>query len=104
MRRQTTETKTDIAFSLWLIFARSGTVRATRTAPNLDRGERAMALSIVLPKSLWSTPALRATIEVPEVSAPPPTVDIRAAADALKTVLGVDIDVRLVAHQEGVEI
>ena len=82
-----------VEYCFWLIFEEAGGVRITRGEPNLDRAERAVALTARLPRSLWSTPSLRATLTVEETPAPP--IDIRMVADQLRTALGGDIDVRV---------
>ena len=81
--------------SFWLIFDSSGGVRVTRGQPDLGRNERGMAMSVKLPFALFRVPSLQATmtIEAPEPIVPP--IDLTAAAEALKSALGVDIDVRI---------
>jgi hypothetical protein len=100
--RTSSISSTTIEFSYWLIFDDAGGVRMTRTEPSIDRRERAMKCSTKLPRSLWRTPTLTASIEV---AAPPNgshavKIDLGATADALRSVLGVDVDVRIVEPRQ----
>lgn len=93
MSRFSSVRRDHVEFAFWLVFAEDGSVRLTRGEPSLARNERAMSLSATLPRSLWRTPALRASITMPEGAAPDRiNIDIEAASEALKSVLGVDID------------
>jgi hypothetical protein len=102
MNRFTSESATQLQFDFWLIFDEAGLVRLVRGMPdNLGRYERAMAMSATLPKSLWSTPSLRATISFPEGSAPAEIkIDVAAISEAVKGALGVDVDVRVREPEE----
>ena len=71
-------------------------MKLTRTKPGTKRDERAMFLQITLPNSLWATPELRATITVDEMGQPL-RIDVAAASEALRSVLGVDVDVQVTA-------
>ena len=96
--RTTQRTQHHLIFEFWLVFSEDGSVRLTRTMPRLDRNERSMFMSSKLPKSLWITPSLRASIEVDQDQAPAEIkLDVAAASEALRAALGVDID--LVIHQ-----
>lgn len=86
-------------FDFWLTFDKGGPMKLTRSKPGTKRDERAMFLQITLPNSLWATPELKASITVGEMGEPL-QVDIDAASEALKAVLGVDVDVRVVASPE----
>ena len=87
--------------SLWLIVDRNGTVRMTRGEPDLNRNERAVAVTLKLPVSLWSTPRLTATLTVDNPAPGEATVDVQAANSALKEALGVDIDLIVRAPEHG---
>lgn len=85
----------EIEYSMWLVFDEDGGVRLTRAEPALGRNERGMAVNAKLPRSLWRTPQLSATIAIAGGEVPRPTIDISAAESALKSVLGVDIDLQI---------
>lgn len=92
-------TATHWQFDFWLVFDSNGRVRQTVREPDISRTERKMHVSATLPKSLWSSPSLRATINVTEDNHEPKfTVDLQAAGDALRQSLGVDIDMRVVPY------
>lgn len=85
------------AFDFWLVFNRNGSIRCTKREPDVTRDERKMFVKTALPKSLWSSPALRATIRVTDDDHEPKfNLDLTAAADALRQTLGVDVDMRIV--------
>lgn len=86
-----------LKFPMWLVFSSNGDVRVTRREPkSLGRDERALFLEATLPMSLWSTPVLRASLNVAEAE-PGATMklDITAASEALRVALGVDIDLQV---------
>jgi hypothetical protein len=85
------------AFDFWLVFSSSGRVRQTVREPDVSRDERKMFVHAALPKSLWHSPSLRATITVTDDNHEPKfELDLTAAGDALRSALGVDIDMRVV--------
>jgi hypothetical protein len=88
-------TTNQIEYSFWLIFDSSGGVRLSRAQPDIKRDERAMACIAKLPRSLFKTPELKATITIGDPSTTGFTIDAQAASDALKAAIGVDIDLRI---------
>lgn len=54
-----------------------------------------MAVSAVLPRALFETPSLKASIAVDGAPAADFELDVQAAADALRGALGVEIDLRV---------
>jgi hypothetical protein len=94
--RSSRVTSTHINYGFWLIFDNTGVVRLTRTEPGVSRDERSMFIQATLPRSLWRTPTLRATIGVKADPAGSYTAEIEAAADALRGALGVDIDLKVI--------
>lgn len=85
------------SFDFWLVFSSSGSIRQTKREPDVSRDERKMFVKALLPKSLWSSPALRATINVTDDNHEPKfELDLTAAGDALRGALGVDIDMKVV--------
>lgn len=84
-------------FAFWLVFDSNGKVRQTVREPDISRTERKMLVYADLPKSLWSSPELKATIRVTEDNREPEfEIDLAAAGAALRGALGVDIDMRVV--------
>lgn len=86
----------NLTFHFWLVFDSDGSMRMSRTEPSCSRTEHRMKLQATLPKSLWRTPSLSASIELSDPGAPPLNIDVTAAQEALRTALGVDVDVRVV--------
>lgn len=84
-----------IEYAFWLTFDATGGVRMTRNPPAVGRGERAMSLLTKLPKSLFTTPTLSASIVLSDEGVGQMTIDVEAANAALKQALGVDIDLRI---------
>lgn len=85
----------EIVFGFWLVFDRSGQIRLARTEPSLDRDERSMYCEVTLPRALWRTPQLRATISIADPGPESRKIDIAAAGDALRGALGCDVDFRI---------
>lgn len=81
--------------SFWLIFDAWGAVRLTRGQPDCNRGERAMSVTVNVPYALFNVPSLKATmtIDTPEPLIPP--IDLSAASEALKKVIGFDVDIKV---------
>ena len=75
-------------------------MRFSRSQPDIARGERGMACNATLPRSLFKTPELRASINIPDTGAPVLQIDTEAASEALKSAIGVDIDLRVVSGEE----
>lgn len=86
---------TEISYVFWLVFDAAGGMRFSRGEPPLKRGERAMSCSAVLPKALFQTPELKAKIAVNETIPPTLKIDVAAASEALKQVVGCDIELRV---------
>jgi hypothetical protein len=87
-----------IKFDFYLTFKANGSVRVTKGYPGqLSRDERAMRMNADIPRGLFTTPELRATIVVPEPQSEPIQIDIQAASAALRAVIGTDIDLRVVS-------
>jgi hypothetical protein len=85
-----------IEYGFWLTFDDKGGVKLTRGMPQVGRWERAVAMTAKLPKSLFSTPQLRAEISIPDYPANEPiTLNIEAAANAFKAAIGVDCDISI---------
>ncbi len=95
--RNSRVTKDTVEYGFWLVFEEAGSVRMTRTEPNLDRSERSMFVQATLPRSLWRTPSLRATIGVKPGPEGGFNVNLEIASEALRSALGVDIDLQVIA-------
>lgn len=101
MARNTYDRGKHFEFGLRLVFSHSGDVRMTRTPPSLAASERAMFLQANLPKALWHTPSLRATIDVkPDMNEPNIMLDLEAAADQMRSALGFDVELRVVPPEK----
>lgn len=86
-----------IEYGFWLVFGSDGSVSSSRMEPGVGRGQRAIKCTAVLPLALFETPELRATITVAAPVAGPILIDTVAAAEALKTALGVDVGIKVVS-------
>ena len=101
MKQFTVRREDHLEVSLWLAFDSSGGVAMTRRQPLLSRDERAMALTVKVPLALFNTPQLRATISIDAPAVAAIQIDATAAAEALRSALGCDIDVRVTHQGEG---
>lgn len=85
----------EVEYSMWLAFDEAGGVRMTRGKPACDRKERAMALTIKVPRRIFSTPELSARIEIADPGAAIPQINIDAASAALREVVGCDVEITI---------
>lgn len=80
-------------------YNRRPSVKASAGQPNLGRNERAMNIKMSLPIALFETPQLAASIKVEE-----PTqgihIDATAVAEAVRQVVGMDVDVSVVEPEQ----
>lgn len=88
-------TRDEIEYAFWLIFDEEGGMKFSRLEPTCRRGEHKMSMTATLPRSLWRTPPLRGAIKITDQGAPQIQIDIEAAQAALKSVTGLDIDIRV---------
>lgn len=85
----------------WLAFNITGAARWTKGEPTVGRHERAINVRLQVPRSLFNTPTLRANISIPDDGAPLAyEIDAETVAEALKTSLGVDVDVQIIMPEE----
>ncbi|MER8999949.1 hypothetical protein NKJ52_20875 [Mesorhizobium australicum] len=98
--RNSRVTSTEVIYGFWLVFEEAGGIRLARTSPSLDRAERAMFIQANLPRSLWQTPSLRASIGVQAGPNGGYSVDLSVASEALRGALGVDVDLQVIPHDQ----
>lgn len=81
-------------YGLSLVFNDKGDVRMSRGQPSLAAGERAVSLTVTLPRALFRVPSLsaRLTVDAPDPSAVP-QIDVQAAEAALRQVVGCDVQI-----------
>ena len=84
-----------VEMAFHLIFSEDGSLRLTRAEPDLARGERSMALTLRVPRSLWRTAQLTAEISIADPGNPKATVDVAAAAAAIRETLGDGVNIEL---------
>lgn len=93
--------KKALELDFWLTIGRGASpfngkpsVKVTAGYPALGRNERALNLKMSLPLVLFETPSLSATIKVEQ-----PTqsvhIDADAVAEAVRGVVGMDVDIRV---------
>lgn len=99
--------KEKVSLDFWLIihpgdpknWNRRPRVRVTAGTPALGRSERAMNLKMSLPISLFETPSISATINVAEPNQPV-HIDASAIADAVRGIVGMDVDIQVNMPEE----
>ncbi|MBP8235696.1 MAG: hypothetical protein KAY22_25710 [Rhizorhabdus sp.] len=84
-------TREAVEYCYWLVFDADGGVRLSRGQPSLAPGERGMSITTTLPRSLFATPQLRATINITDQGTPAMEIDVNAAGTALAAVLGCEV-------------
>jgi hypothetical protein len=96
--------KNVLLLDFWLTVARGTgnsdrpSVKVTAGYPALSRNERALNLKVELPIALFETPALAASIKVDHPQQVV-TIDATTVAEAVRQVVGMDVDVRVVAPE-----
>ena len=93
--RNTMVTGNSISFEGWLVISSTGKMSLTRNSPKLSPNERAVNLSLKVPKALFKTPALKASITIPD-SVIPPEISAGTIAqleNVLKSGMGMDFEI-----------
>lgn len=92
--RHSTVVGDKITYSLWLVLNRGGSVRITREQPGLSPSERAMRLTVTLPKSIFKTPTLEGSITITDDGARDKLIaDVATnAAQILKEHMALDLN------------
>lgn len=93
--RYSTTRSDHIEYCFWLVFDDGGGVRMCRRQPSLNRAERGMSCTAKLPRSLFSTPSLRAVIDITDHAPSAVRIDLAAAGEALRQAIGCDVDLRI---------
>ena len=79
-------------------------IKFTHGVPQgVSGGARILALEIQVPKSVFQTPALRATIDISDEQTDAIQIDTQACAGVLKEVIGADVAVTVRRPDEGDE-
>lgn len=84
-----------IEFSFFVVFDSEGGVRMTRKRCAMSRDERGMEMTVTIPKAVFATPQLSARITVADPGTEPPTIDVEAASEALRQVVGCDVAIEI---------
>lgn len=95
-------------FEFWLTLTKPGVHRphrppppkATQKQPALGPDERAMKMKISVPRAVFQTPSLSATVQVSEPNTEAVHIDADAASEALKEVLGCDVRVEVIQDED----
>ena len=95
MKQGTSTSEGLMSFKGWLILEDRGGMRLTRKEANLAIGERALYISVVVPRSIFRVPALKATITIPSNMAAPiiSTETVVGIEEALKVGTGMSFSV-----------
>lgn len=93
-----------IKYDFWLTFTGSshkpGAVpKITKSEPQLARGERSARCTVMLPASLFKTPTIVLTVDVPESETPALGANVKAAVDAFKETIGLNVDLKFIDNE-----
>lgn len=83
-----------VEYSGWLVVDEAGGMKLGRARPSLSTKERAVAISLTVPRSVFKTPELKVSIEVSEGRPPDMSAVAQTVADALAA--GTDLKVEVV--------
>lgn len=75
--------------------------RVTKGQPSLKGQERSMKLMLEVPKKVFETPSLSATVRIAEPNVDTVHVDTEAASEALKQAIGCDVYLSVVEEGQG---
>jgi hypothetical protein len=100
-------TKDTVEIDCWLSvhpggathFNRRPAVRLTAGEPALDRGERSINIKMTLPLALFEAPSIVARTDVAHPTSPI-SIDATALAQAVRSAIGMDVDLRVVEPGE----
>lgn len=93
--------KTHFYFSGHLTLHPDQGIRFTHGAPaKISGGDRIMALKIKVPRSVFQTPTLSATIDISDEHIEAIHIDTEACADVLRQVVGADVAVTLLPPEQ----
>lgn len=90
---------TEIEYTLNLVFDDKGGCRMTRGPGGLAMNERAVALTVSLPRALFRTPSLSAKLTIDAPDQPPPTIDLHAVEAAVRGVIGADVRISVEGNE-----
>jgi hypothetical protein len=79
--------------ALYLAIDDAGGVKMSRGYPSMSGRQRALALTLKVPHSLFKVPQLSATIALGEKEVPNAHIDITAAEAALTEALGARVEI-----------
>ena len=94
-----------IALDFWLIIKRGDkrdnwpghrydpSVRVRAGEPDLAKNERAIRMELTVPTAIFETPQLHALISIADPEQQPATIDVTAAAEAVKQAIGMDVEI-----------
>lgn len=92
MSRGISKTATAVEITRWLALSEDG-ARMTTGYPSLEPNERAMAITIRVPRSIFRIPQLKAEVEIGETPAAELEAKVRGLADQLAAGTGLQITV-----------
>lgn len=92
--RYSSATPTQIKYEFWLVFDDNGGMRFSRSEPDITRGEQKIRMLASLPKTLWQRPQLHGAITIEDGGIPVAAIDVKATNEAVRSVTGLDIDIR----------
>lgn len=84
-----------ITYSFWLAFDENGGLSMSRAEPGIGPRDRTMSLQLKVPRSIFHTPTLTATITLQGSDAPRPVIDVQASEAALKEATGFDVQLTI---------
>lgn len=88
-----------LTFHFWLTLYPDGDIKLSRGEPNVERTGRKMKMELKVPKAVFKTPELKATVTIADPGENAMHIDVAAASEALRQTLGMDVDVRIVVPE-----
>lgn len=89
----------NLVFHFWLVLYPDGDMKMSRGEPSVERTGRKMKMELAVPKAVFKTPELKATVTIADPGENEMHIDVAAASEALRQTLGMDVDVRIVVPE-----
>ena len=87
-----------LRMSMWLVFNPEGNIRLTRDEPSISAKERAMQLTLNVPRSIFKTPSLRGEITLNDQNFDQHIAQIATDAASVLGITGLELELHV--HKE----
>jgi hypothetical protein len=90
-----------VEYSAWLAITEDGDLTLTRGRPALSPKQRAVSLTLTVPRAIFKTPEIRVAIQVADPGEA--AIDIEAAAQTVAEAIAAGCDLKVTVEPAGLE-